>query len=547
MCRVAHEYRLRVLDPLVIRPVQGLLSHPAVTPVVARVEPQLNRIIKTASPLFSRARTEWKYRVSSQWDKRVKPQWRRHAVPRIRYLDRALRPYRARAAKEYNHRIAPSLNTGEHHLRYLGRSARVSARALASRTSDRYKAVQPYVSTVLRHLELYLRRVLMVLQTQRKRFVDPHVAKIWDKVKELSSGSPKLTYTTPAVLVPDPRTLSTTATTVPLSSVEQTTPSEIKLSTPSHPAVSISQTPPTDVPPSAPASDPSPEVTPVIEKTISPTDGTIPELTPASHEIAAESSDEPAEYVDARTVLETLQSVVSVVSNSLHNIPTAPPAMASLTDEIQSSVASAAATLSSRKEIGLDDPSLDEFFADLGLNEFPQNPAAAAAASPDPDITQSHEDEAEMLRLKTEETARKRTHIASRHSKWEAELESLIETKLADLRRTLAMTRKAAAAEIEESKIMKGHVESLDREGEKFLKGAENYFQQLVKEEKGDDDKSRSWLMVINRIEEKFAEKTIQVETAVNEWSRELIQREHDEVCPYLQCQSSPSVTSCNV
>ena len=532
MCRVAHEYRRRVLDPLVIRPVQGVLSHPALTPVVARVEPQLHRVINIASTLFSRARTEWKYRVSSQWDKRVKPQWRRHAVPRIRYLDRTSRPYRARATKEYNHRIAPSLNTGERHLRYLGRSARVSARALASRTSDGYKAVQPYVTTVLRHLELYLRRVLFVLQTQRKRFVDPHVAKIWDKVKELSSGSPKLTYTTPAVLVPDPRTLSATAT----------TPSEIKLPTPSYPAVSIAQTPPTDVPPSAPSSDPSPEVKPVVEKTISPTDETTPELTPASHETAAASSDEPA-------VLETLQSVVSVVSESLHNIPSAPPAIASLTEEIQSSVASAAATLSSKKEIGLDDPSLDEFFADLGLNEFPLNPgaAAAAAASPDPDIAQSREDEAEMLRLKTEETARKRTDIASRHSKWESELEAMIENKLADLRRTLSMTRKTAAAEIKESKIMKGHVESLDREGEKFLKGAENYFQQLVKEEKGDDDKSRSWSMVINRIEEKFAEKTIQVETAVNEWSRELIQREHDEVCPYRWCQSSPSVTSRNV
>jgi hypothetical protein len=310
-----------------------------------------------------------------------------------------------------------------------------------------------------------------------------------------------------------------------------TVQTEVEPPTPSLSPVSIAQTPPpTEEPSSVLVSDPLPpseQATPVVDETAVVS-------TPAPHQTAAESS---VAHVEASIIVETLKSVSSVISETLQDIPTDAPAIASLTEELQSSVVSAAAALVTPKEVVNGDPSLDDFFADLGLNEFPQklNPIVDDAP-PDHGVPESGEDEAEKLRLKTEETARKRAEITTRHSKWETELETMVENKLVELRKGLAAIRKAAALEVKESELMRQHVEHLDHEGEKFLRGAETYFQQLLKEEKGDDDKSWSWSLVINRIEEKFTEKTKQIENSVNEWSRGVIQREHDEVCRCSLC-----------
>jgi hypothetical protein len=405
---------------------------------------------------------------------------------------------------------------------------------------DGYSKAKPYAMPILRRIEAFLTRLLLILQTQRRQYVDPHVTKIWEKVKELSSGTPNEVHPTPTTFIPDPA-----------STISTFTESVFEFVAPSHTtaAQTLADTPPDFS--ATVVSDPTPSSEQeTVAADITASMNTARESPIASEDLEASSSsaghgledsidfppstssesEAPAETVSPNLVLETLESASSIIAASIHDLPTASPAISSLADEVSSSVASAAATLVAQEEKDDIRLILDSFVADLGLDDdLPQGSESEDDATTYTSSAEAEEAEAERLRRRAEETAKKRANIMGRHTEWEAQLEVAIRDKQEELRKTLVTLRKAAVIELSESETISEQVELLVQEAEKYLKGAEVYLDNLRKEAMR-DDKLSLWNKVMSKVEEKFSEKMRETEAVVNEWYTGLLQQEIQEV-----------------
>ncbi|EMD39165.1 hypothetical protein CERSUDRAFT_112841 [Gelatoporia subvermispora B] len=190
------------------------------------------------------------------------------------------------------------------------------------------------------------------------------------------------------------------------------------------------------------------------------------------------------------------------------------------------------------KHVAGDDPdmdvSLEEFYAELGLEEdFGSTTTATGEATPAAPMHQhveTEEEKAERLRVRRQKNAQKREDIEQRHAKWEVELSDSIKANQKALRKALVAIRKAAAAELKESKEISGEIDSLVDEAEKYLRGAEKYFQNLMREDRSLDEKRLLWEKVVSKVDEKFVQRLTQAETLVNGWYLQVLNKELDEV-----------------
>lgn len=186
VCRGLSEYRRLVLEPYIITPVQNALHHPSVSPYTTPV-------INIATPVLVRTQKEWNARVVPQWNHRAVPFWRRMIVPRwnayvapqIEKVTEFTFPYQ-QAFSKYT---AP----------YVAYAQQAALRArpvlikTAAKAYDGYEVSRPYVGQVYLQLQrippFAMEYAIRPLASARRQFVDPHVALLVDKVKELSSGS----------------------------------------------------------------------------------------------------------------------------------------------------------------------------------------------------------------------------------------------------------------------------------------------------------------------------------------------------------------------
>jgi len=122
-----------------------------------------------------------------------RPQWDAHVVPAAATaLIKSSEPYRSRITKQYKSLFEPcrALTYGPRKLN-LQRWRRPSAALVifaATKTRDGYQAAKPYAKPVWNRIKAGVKQLLLFVRKQRILFVDPHVARIWEKVKELSSG-----------------------------------------------------------------------------------------------------------------------------------------------------------------------------------------------------------------------------------------------------------------------------------------------------------------------------------------------------------------------
>jgi len=520
---------------MVVRPIAIILTHPSVSPYVARVEPHVHYAMETVTPVVLRTHAKWSAGILSQWNNRVIPQWDRFATPYIHRVGKKAYPYCARIAQEYNNRIFPSVEIAVHNLRYRRRNAQAYLFLLASKTYDGYQSAKPYAIPVLHQTEVALSRLLLVLQSQRRHFVDPHVAKIWEKVKELSSGKQtKGSYSA----VKSTHSLGSSTPTAPeFVAVSETTPFVIESTTPSH--IPTAQTRAEE--PIVPSTAVLPVLLPPSDQKISTAGSTSIFAGHSVHEPLAVSDTNTVESTNSdpvvptdipvtTSVLETVEPTASLISASVHDFPPAYPDVTSPANEIFSSAASAAATPSTQPEIDHIDQDLHNFVADLGLDDdFPHGSKTESSVPDHPKATETEEDAVERLRRQAEETAKKRADIMGRHAKWEEQLEDQIQSQQQQLRKSLVAVRKAAVVELKGSVKINGQVEFLVKEAEKYLKGAEVYLASLKKETMR-EDRTSLWNRVVQKVDEKFAERMRETEAVVNEWYNELLQREIREV-----------------
>ncbi|KAH8104058.1 hypothetical protein BXZ70DRAFT_1005608 [Cristinia sonorae] len=221
------------------------------------------------------------------------------------------------------------------------------------------------------------------------------------------------------------------------------------------------------------------------------------------------------------TITEAGSSASSVAAQAYSSVPSQ---VSAASETVRSAVPVPSVTSED------DDIDLDAFYAELGLDHEEEPAPADADSAALSEETESEEEKAEKLRLRLIETAEKRAAITGRHSEWEKQIEEAVEEGRKSLRKQLSTIRKAAVAELKESKEIRKEVESLVDEAEKFLKGAEKYLVTLKRESRRSEEKSTMWERVVHKVDSKFGERLGQTEAVVNGWYNTVLNAEIGEV-----------------
>jgi len=556
LCRGLSEYKRIVLDPYIIPPLQAAFSHPSIVSHVQRARPYVHRAIEVTVPIISRAQSQWNQHVIPQWEKyvvpewnrHVVPQWRRHIAPRVNTARATLAPYRRRV-EMVCHSFAPRAQFALYNLQRWQRQAGLYILLAASKTHEGYNAAKPYTAPLVKRAGLALQHVALFLQDQRQHFVDPHVAKIWDKVKELSRGKQAVEEAVPTLQVFSPEAVSSMEEQGPstevvspesapisvelpediLTSTVIPSPSAIPQATSGNSKLSVTQS----------SANPVKHVTPtpyVISTAVGSAFSGTPEHTDSTAELPSQMESPEVETISGGTVPSETQRAPEPQASVIEPImKESSPSDDSLSrghvvdDTSTPAIENTRATLAGNNN----EIDMDAFYAELGLDE----PLGASTNSQQifvPPPTESEEELAEQQRLKAEETARKRADIELRHVKWEAELQTQMKQSIAELRSRLRTLREAGAAELSSSAEVRHTIDELASEAEKYIKGAEIYLKNLKGENRKREEKFALWDRVVEKVAGKFTERLSATESAVFELYSSLRDLELREVCVAL-------------
>ncbi|KZT09852.1 uncharacterized protein LAESUDRAFT_722002 [Laetiporus sulphureus 93-53] len=582
ICRGLAEYRRLVIEPYILPPIQMALSHPSVAPYVEKVKPVTDRAVNITKPIALRALREWNARVVPQWNKHVVPQWNkrvvplwfRYAVPQLLRIDAHFAPYRMRIIQEYQRHVAPVVRQVSPYVqravfavRWGQQKARPYVVLAAHKTYDAYQRVMPYARPLWEKTKLLTAKLVAVLAEKRRQFVDPHVQRIWEQVKELSSGKPRVPTTT------DMHDSITSRVSQAASGATSIASSLMSASTP-HTSVASDNVDATSLP-VIPDVFAESKILPSSIESISPTsfsvdaaekvastasvasnfvDATASSIKSASAPSASVSSgmsflSDTASHASsaASASSEKLASSASSVKGAASKSPLpssvvkhASAVISSGIDQASSLVSSVAetATSSGVSSIASAIPShaidadidLEAFYAELGLDDIIPSAATSSSVPPSSQKAETEEEQEERARVRAIQTAEKRAELMARHARWEDQLAAEIESSKKALRKALVASRKTAAAELRESAEIQDEIESLVEEADKFLRGAEKYLQTLSTEGRTDEEKRIMWGRVVDKVDQKFVERLGETEAVVNGWYAPVLDKELAEV-----------------
>ncbi len=595
VCRGLAEYRRLVIEPYILPPIQQALAHPSVVPYVEKAKPYADYAVRTAQPIAARVHKEFDARVVPQWNKRVVPLYFKYAVPQLMKLEAQTAPYRSRVEQEYERVLAPYVRLTASTLYRWQRKARPYVALAAEKTYQGYQVARPYARPVWEKVKIVLAQVAAILGEQRRQFVDPHVQKIWEHVKEMSgkpqasapqlrsSGSSQLSKASSGLSKASVK-VSSTLSSVASSAVSGSSAISRSVSVAADQATSVAEAVSSSVlPPVAQtteaikssvaeaaesASDalkstaiaPSSAVSQSVSSVVSAASDAV--VSPASSLAAAADSAVSAPLSSAEAIPSVASSVAagvsaavsdaasvagSVVSSAVASpdklIPSSAIEVASVT-VTQSAVASVpevsdvpSIVASGQEEAAAERDPLD-FLSDPDLEEFKaelglSDDLLSEPEQPDTPVSddESEQEREERLRARREKTARDRAELDQRHTEWEKKVESLVADSKKALRKALVAIRKAAVTELKENAEIQKEVESLVEDAEKFLRGAEKYMNNLQKENRKLEEKKAYWDRVVSKVEEKFQDRLRQTEAVVNGWYSGILDKELAEVC----------------
>ena len=559
ICRGLTEYKRIVLDPYIIPPIQAVFAHPSVAPHIERAKPYVHRAVEITTPILLRTQQEWNLHVVPQWESRVVPvwnqrivpQWDEYITPRIQLVQSKVEPYRARILQGYSQRITPHARVALYNLQRWQRQAEPYVLMAVARTKDGYYAAKPYALPLAKKSGHLLQQFALFLREQRQKFVDPHVAKIWEKVKELSSGQITREAT------PEHEALAAETSLKFLETVDyETDVSSTQFSasaydvTPTsnesdvaHIPSSVSTDDTTQAKPHSTCGEPIlvPEPTTPTPLTDTPTSVEFIldiESTPVNspHETGAPAPDAPS-FVDPLDVIKSSVLITATPSSSLRPPSAVAEPSESPTPVTQSKIAIPAVSATVPSANSPDDEiDMDAFYAELGLDDplgNPDSPREHNSVPPSP-LTETDDERAERLRLKAEEAARKRVDIEARQAKWEADLEGQMARSTSQLQNRLSDLRTVAAAELATSAEVRSSIDELVSEAEKYIRGAEIYLKNLKGENRRSDEKQALWDRVADRVNDKFIERLSATEAVVYAWYGTILDKELEEVCKII-------------
>ena len=596
VCRGLAQYRTLVIEPYILPPIERALAHPSVAPYVAKAKPYVDHAVRTAKPVAARVHKEFNVRVVPQWNRRVVPLYHKYAVPQLVKLDAQTAPYRTRVAKEYEQFLAPYVRRTASTAFQLQEQARPYLILAAQKSYQGYQVARPYARPMWEKTKVVLAQLTAVLGEQRRQFVDPHVQKIWEHVKEMSSGKPLASST------PQARSATSSQPAKASSSISQAS-AKVSSSLSSVLSSTVSGS-------SAISSSVARTASPATSKTASSSEATlVSQTTESAKSSVAEAGDKASSVISsastalkssASAISESLSSTVSSVSATNDAVVSSAPSLAAETlsavhgsvdsasfvaeeipaaasslvesgtaaahdaaSEAVSSVARSAASAASANVMRssasasatasvadpivspatpetektehnefdlLSDPDLDAFKAELGLSEEDLLSDPVEDSGPAEPHVETEEEREARLAAAREKTARDRATLLGRHTKWEAQLVEEIQTRKKALRKTLVAIRKAAVVELKGNEQIRNEIDSLIEDGEKYLRGAEKYLANLLKESRKIEEKRTIWDRIVGKVEEKFNDRLEKTEEMVNGWYQGVLNNELAEV-----------------
>jgi hypothetical protein len=449
--------------------------------------PYANQAIRIASPVVLRTQHEWAQRIVPQWNKVIVPQYHKYLTPQLERISAATEPYLSALHEKYETSLGPHVRTVMNTMDKSQRAARPYILIAADRTYSAYQAARPYMRPVWQRIMHILKQLLVFLRAQRRQFVDPHVARIWERIKELSRGGDETVTAHP------PSTPS-----VSLATPIETHVSLVVQGVSARPDEAQQTASVEPVGPSSVASHSS-ESLPISEPSQTSEE--------AASEALSSTSSSPAGSipVKART---------SPVGESISSSTTAPSSTPAIPQPLD------------------DDIDLDAFYADIEFSEEepepePETQEEDVADTESPSLNEEQLEERRLQELA--KTAEKRRNIMSRHTKWEEKLEKAIKENKKSLRKALVALRKAAVQDLKTNKDVQSAIEQLVGNAEKFLKGAEAYLNKLKTESQTTDEKVTLWTKFLVKIETKFAEHLRRTEDVVNGWHTAHLEEEIQE------------------
>ena len=491
ICRGLSEYRRLILEPYIFPAVNKALSHPSILPYVDRAMPYANQAIRIASPVVLRTQLEWNHRIAPQLNKVIVPQYHKYLTPQLERAGAVVQPYLSAAQEKYELLLAPHVHTVINAMTECQRVAHPYILITADRTYSAYQVARPYAHPVWQRIMHILKQLLFFLRAQRRQFVDRHVARIWERIKELSRGGDETVTARPMPSV----SLATSVEPHVISSIMQgvsARPDDARQTT--------------SVDPAGPSSVASLSTESLISTSISQPLQSVSVTQEAAFEAFSSASHLPVESIPVEAHTSTVEETIPLPTTATPSTPAIPQPLE-------------------------DDVDLDAFYADIEFTEEEPASDIPEAGVADTEVPSLSEEQMEELRLqKLAETAEKRRNIMDRHAKWEEKLDNVIKEKKKALRKSLVALRKAAAQELKTNKDVQSAIEQLVESTEKFLKGAEAYFNKLKTESQTTDEKAALWTKVLAKIETKFTEHLRGTEGVVNRWYTAHLEKEMEEV-----------------
>jgi len=423
VCHTITATRYNVLEPYVYPLINHALSNPTVEPYVKEIEPYVIRAHRVLQPVVATTVSKFSTYVIPEWNNRVVPQYHTYIAPHVQGALSYVDPYLVAVGTEYERYLAPYVRISAATAWRLQKQAQPYVVLAWYRSIDGYTYAKPCARPAWERFKDVVLRILAYLAVYRRQFVDPHVAQMWAKIKELSGDKVVPTTTKPAV-TPNPvpaadAPIKEEPSTVAAISVEEDTHSPAPVSTP--------------IPPPVLSSDNklSPET---------------PQVVIATPRVVNILGDGPPASTPSRSPKQAMP---------------VPP----VTPE--------------------DEDDLDLFSAEIGLDvDEPEDLVEEEALFPPEESDEEHE---ARLKAKAEETAWKRKEITDRHTDWEYQLEDLKRAQIEVFRLALYNVRKNAAKTLKKDSDIQRAINEFAADGDKYLRGAEHYLKSLIKEKKKQD------------------------------------------------------------
>lgn len=503
-CHAIFATRENVLEPYMYPLIKHAISYPPVEPYVKEIEPYINHAQRVLQPVAATVVSKFSTHIIPEWNNRVVPQYHTYVAPHVQDLLVYLDPYVTVVGAEYERYLAPYVRLTTITAWKLQERAQPYVIFVWYKSIDGYRYVKPYARPAWENFKDAVLRVATYCAVFRRRFVDPHVAQMWAKIKELSGDKAVPTITKPAV-TPEP---------VPAADnhiEESSTVAAILVEEDTHPLVPT----PAPIPPPVLSNEEDASIQAPFVTT----------FTPGAANMLGDGPTDPAGIpvpVEPGVIPLEEEPQVSGVVHSTKQEPA--PAVLPVDEAPAPTPMGAPKQATPIPSVNFGDEGDFELFSTeigLDLDESEDSVKEEIEFSPP---EESEEEREARLKAKAEETVWKRKEITDRHTDWEYQLEDLKGGQMQVFKLALYNVRKTAAKMLKKDSSVQRAIDEFAADGDRYLRGAESYLKNLVKERK--QDKSTLWERVIQKVETKFEKRLDDVDRKVGDWYNEIAANE---------------------